>query len=162
MKKILNYFLPAILSANAYAVQEQQPAPACPAVFSTSQTSFDPANFKGKVVLIDFWATWCPPCIKSMPFFNSLHNTLSTSGFEVVAINVDEDAKTAHEFLTDHPVDYPVAFDPNGNCPKTYELKGMPSSYLLDKSGKVNLIHIGYKDSDQAHLRDRIDTLLKQ
>lgn len=154
--------MPIILSSSAHAAQENQSAPSCPATFSDQQTSFDPKAFQGKVILLDFWATWCPPCIKSMPYFNSLHHELAPAGFEVVAINVDEDSNTAREFLTTHPVDYPIAFDPDGECPKIYDLKGMPSSYLIDKSGKVRLIHIGYKDSDQAILREHINRLLNE
>jgi len=97
-----------------------------------------------------------------MPFFNSLHKSLMQSDFQVIAINVDEDTQAAQQFLSEHSVDYPIAFDPTGDCPKTYDVKGMPSSYLLDKTGKVRFIHVGFKDSDQALLSEYINILLNQ
>jgi len=142
------------------AVEEGQTAPACPAQMQNQAGSLQPAAFAGKVVLIDFWATWCGPCQKSMPFFNQLRNEKLKDGFEIIAINVDEDKQAVSDFLKSHPVDYPIAFDPNGECPRSYEVKAMPSSYLLDKSGKVRHIHLGYRDSDQAELREQIQALL--
>ncbi|OAI08860.1 TlpA family protein disulfide reductase [Methylomonas methanica] len=161
MNKAL-FFFPLLLlgSFSTTAVELGQPAPACPAVFSETKLSVDPSNFKGKVVLLDFWATWCPPCIKSMPFFNGLHQELGKDGFEVVAINLDEDRDTVSQFLTEHQVNYPIAFDPQGECPKIYDVKAMPSSYLLDKSGIVRKIHLGFREGDQALLREQIKSLL--
>lgn len=162
MKKLtLTVFLSLTFAGHAQASLEGQPAPACPAQVEQTRQSFDPAQYAGKVVLVDFWATWCPPCLKSMPFFNNLYNEYSENGLEIVAINVDEDTQAAQQFLKDHPVDYPMAFDPNGECPKTYNVSAMPSSYLLDKSGTVHKIHLGYRDSDQSILREQIIQLLK-
>jgi thiol-disulfide isomerase/thioredoxin len=161
MRNLPLLILPLVLNcSNVYAVEEGQPSPACPAVLTETSTSVDPNTFKGKVVLIDFWATWCPPCLKSMPFFNGLRNELLKNGFEIVAINVDEDSETARQFLQSHPVDYKMAFDPKGECPKIFDVKGMPSSYLIDKKGVVRKIHIGYRESDQTQLREHIQALL--
>jgi thiol-disulfide isomerase/thioredoxin len=158
------FFLPLLLLSSFFstAAEVGQPAPTCPAIFSRTNVSLDPSDYKGKVVLLDFWATWCPPCIKSMPFFNALHNELGKDGFEVVAINLDEDHDTVSAFLAEHKVNYPIAFDPQGECPKTYDVKAMPSSYLLDKSGIVRKIHLGFRDGDQALLREQIKSLLSQ
>lgn len=151
-----------LISTLADAADEGQSAPACPAKIQTSQQAFDPSSFRGKVVLVDFWATWCPPCLKSMPFFNSLYRELPNDKFEIVAINVDEDSKTAEQFLQDHPVDYPIAFDPKGECPQIYTVKAMPSSYLIDKQGAIRTIHLGYRDGDGTVLRNAIDKLVNE
>ena len=156
------FLLLSTASPVTYSVQEGQAAPACSTPLSASQAGLKPEAYLGKVVLIDFWATWCGPCQKSMPFFNHLRNERLKDGFEIVAVNVDEEAETAREFLQSHPVDYPVVFDPAGECPKAYQVKAMPSSYLLDKSGKVRYVHLGYRDSDQASLREQIQALLAE
>jgi thiol-disulfide isomerase/thioredoxin len=161
MKK--NLLSIALLLGNChlvYAVEEGQIPPVCTVQMQARQAGLKLNDYKGKVVLIDFWATWCGPCQKSMPFFNSLRNERQKDGFEIIAINIDEDQEIARQFLLSHPVDYPTAFDPGGECPKSYQVKAMPSSYLIDKTGKVRYIHLGYRDSDQAVLREHIQTLL--
>lgn len=138
------------------AVQLGEILPSCTSVIKNA------GDFKGKVILIDFWATWCPPCLKSMPFLNKLRNELKPQGFEVLAINVDEDIKIAQEFLGRYPVDYKVKFDPEGKCPAIYDVKVMPSSYLVDRSGKVSFIHLGFRDKDQTIIRQKITEALAQ
>jgi thiol-disulfide isomerase/thioredoxin len=149
-------------SHSLQAIEEGQTAPQCPATNPTTQKTVDPSILRGKVILVDFWATWCPPCLKSMPFFNSLFHELPQDKFEIIAINVDEDSDTVNQFLQEHPVDYPIAFDPKGECPKIYNVKAMPSSYLLDKKGVVRKIHLGYRDGDQTVLRNDIAGLLNE
>ncbi len=131
---------------------------ACP----DNKQIIDPAKLNGKVVLIDFWATWCPPCIQSMPFFNKLQHELKDEGFEILAVNVDEEQSVVTEFLKAHPVDYPIVYDPEGHCPRAYELKAMPSSYLLDKSGKIRQVFLGFRDSDQNTIKSEIKQLLTE
>lgn len=160
MKNLLFTALFLINSGASLAADVGQAAPSCPAVLAETGKGLDPSHYQGKVVLIDFWATWCPPCIKSMPFFNSLRKELQQNGFEILAVNVDEDSEAARDFLKTNPVDYPIAFDASGECPKIFELKAMPSSYLLDKSGQIRKIFLGYRDADQAAIRAEIQALL--
>jgi len=163
MKKIfLSLALACASLSTAQAAQEGQQAPECPAALTGTGDKLDISAYKNKVVLIDFWATWCPPCQKSMPFFNELHNQNLKAGFEIIAINVDENSETAKEFLKSHPVDYKMAFDPNGSCPGIFDVKAMPSSYLVDKTGKIRHIHLGFRDEDQALLREQIAALLAE
>jgi thiol-disulfide isomerase/thioredoxin len=159
-KKLLSTVLLLGNWHSVYALEVGQVPPACPVQMQARQTSLKLNDYKGKVVLVDFWATWCGPCQKSMPFFNSLFNELKKDGFEIVAINVDEDQETARQFLQSHPVVYSTGYDPDGECPKAYEVKAMPSSYLIDKTGKVRYVHLGYRDSDQPLLREQIQALL--
>jgi len=146
----------------AQAAQQGQQTPECPAALTETGDKLALSAYKNKVVLIDFWATWCPPCQKSMPFFNELRNQHLKDSFEIVAINVDEDSETAKEFLKTHPVTYPIAFDPSGDCPSVFDVKAMPSSYLVDKAGKIRQIHLGFRDEDQALLREQIAALLAE
>ncbi len=164
MKYLVSFvaLLLSLLSFSASALQEGQAVPQCPVLLSDNAQKLDLADYKGKVVLIDFWAVWCGPCQKSMPFLNNLRNELHQKGFEVIAINVDEDSDDAKEFLKEHPVDYPVGFDSLAECPKVFDVKVMPSSYVMDKAGKLRKIHYGYRDSDQSEIRQSITTLIAE
>jgi thiol-disulfide isomerase/thioredoxin len=161
-KHFLSLALAFACHCTAQAAQEGQSTPDCPSALTESGDKLALNAIKNKVVLIDFWATWCPPCQKSMPFFNELHTQYLKDGFEIVAINVDEDSETAREFLKAHPVAYKTAFDPSGDCPGIFDVKAMPSSYLVDKTGKIRQIHLGFRDEDQAVLREQISALLAE
>lgn len=138
-----------------------QTPPPCSAIENNGTVvNFD--TYKGKVLLIDFWATWCPPCKKSMPFLNNLRNQRLKDGFEILAINVDENSEDAKSFLKENPVDYKIAYDPNGDCPQKFAVKAMPSSYLVDKAGKIRLIHLGFRDEDEAKIQDQVSNLLAE
>ncbi|WP_096084858.1 TlpA disulfide reductase family protein [Agaribacterium haliotis] len=120
------------------------------------------SDYKGKVVYLDFWASWCGPCRVSLPLLNDMYKELAPKGFEVVAVNIDETQADAVNFLTEYPVDYPVLADPEGSVPAVYEPKGMPTSYLIDRSGRVQIVHTGFKKGDLPAIRSKIETLLAQ
>lgn len=164
-KKTLRYFSATLLALTPWfsqAANEGEPAPTCPSALSFDHKPLDLDAFRGKVILIDFWATWCPPCKKSMPFLNQLRNEKLQSNFEIIAVNVDEDSEEAKKYLESNPVDYPQFFDPKGQCPSLFAVKAMPSSYLVDKSGTIRKVHLGFRDEDQATLRERISALLSE
>ena len=119
-------------------------------------------QFRGKVVYLDFWASWCGPCRQSLPLLNKLRGELRRSGFEVVAVNLDENTKNAKRFLRKFPVNYPVLLDPKGKVADRYELPGMPTSFLIDKRGKVRVVHIGFKPKDINKIRKQVISLLKR
>jgi len=157
---MLSIFLGASFMVKAELIGQQ--VPACPAMLQTSNKHIDFDKYQGKVVLIDFWATWCPPCKQSMPFLNALRNELFDQGFEVVAINVDEDREQVEKFLLANPVDYQLAYDSSGKCPELFDVKAMPSSYFIDRQGVIRAIHLGYRESDKEHIRLEIDKLLAE
>lgn len=137
-----------------------EPLPGCPALTAPAPGADRPTAWQGKVLLIDFWATWCPPCRRAMPFFNDLRSELGTRGFEVLAVNVDEDSDEARRFLQRYPVDYPVLMDPQGQCPAAFGVQAMPSTYLVDRDGRIRSIQLGFHEHDKASLRSRITALL--
>ena len=110
---------------------------------------------------LDFWASWCGPCKKTFPWLNELQKKYGKDGFEVVGVNVDAKKADADKFLASTPADFTVLFDPAGATPATYEVQGMPSSFIIDRAGKVHLAHRGFKDGEAAELEAEIKKLLQ-
>lgn len=162
MLKSILFLTLFIYHSSAYAMQPGDSIPLCEAKMMRSGLALDLSQYKNKVLLIDFWATWCPPCKQSMPFLNALRNELQEKGFEIIAINVDEKSQDAQDFLDRFPVDYTVAFDPEGLCPARYGVQAMPSSYFIDRQGKVRHIHLGFRQIDEAEIRAQVIGLLME
>ncbi len=127
-----------------------------------STAQFSLADVRGKVVLVDFWASWCAPCRESLPQYEKLYTGLAHADFEIVAVNLDEELGDVKKFLAAHPVNYPVVLDPAGDVPRAFGLGGMPTSYLIDRSGVVRLRSQGFNLRDIAILRDEIGKLARE
>lgn len=113
-------------------------------------------QFRGKVVYVDFWASWCVPCRKSFPWLNQMQARYGKSGLKIIAINLDEDSQLAKKFLKQYPAKFTVGFDPSGKSAEAYGLRGMPSSYLIDRHGKLLFSHVGFRSDDRAELEQKI------
>lgn len=118
-------------------------------------------QYKGKVVYVDFWASWCGPCAQSFPFMNQLHSELQSKGLEVVGVNLDEEPAEAKAFLAKTPAKFTILADASGQCPQDFGVKAMPSSYLIDRQGVVRHVHLGFKPSEASQLREQVVDLLK-
>ena len=119
------------------------------------------ADFQGKLVYLDFWASWCPPCRISMPELESLHKEFPADRFTILAVNLDEDRNKALKFLERVPVGYPILIDTDGEVPARYQLPGMPTGYLLNASGVVLHVHKGYRPGDKELIRQLVIENLK-
>jgi len=117
--------------------------------------------YHGKLVYLDFWASWCGPCKKSFPWMNDMQKRYGAQGLQVIAVNLDAKRTDALEFLSIVPVGFTIGFDPAGSVARSYGVKGMPSSVLIAPDGHVIGMHEGFNDSDKAELEDRIRTSLK-
>ena len=117
-------------------------------------------NLKGKVVYLDFWASWCDPCRKSFPWMNDMHSRYDSEKFIIVAVNLDASKTEATKFLQKVPAKFNVAYDPDGSVAEKYQLKAMPSSYLIDKQGNLVFAHKGYREGDTAEIEEKIRQLL--
>ena len=119
-------------------------------------------GLKGKVVYLDFWASWCSPCRKSFPWMAEMHNKYKDKGLVVLAVNLDKSKDKAAGFLTDFHPEFPIAYDPEGKTAELYKVMGMPSSYIIDRNGQLQLSHVGFRESDTAELENHIRKLLQQ
>ncbi|QGU31868.1 TlpA disulfide reductase family protein [Thermochromatium tepidum] len=154
-----------VLTCGSMAIQAAEPgtpAPSCRVPTLSGHSSVDPSASRAKVVYLDFWASWCGPCAQSFPVLDQLQSELGGQGFEVIAINLDEEPQEALGFLQRHPVHFTIGADPEGRCPRLYGVKGMPTSYLIDRAGRIREVHEGFKTSDTAKRRAQIESLLSE
>lgn len=110
----------------------------------------------GSVVYLDFWASWCGPCRQSFIWMNQMQAQYRSKGFQVLAVNLDARTDDAMKFLAAVPADFTVAFDSKGQTPRVYGVKGMPTSFLIDRSGKVIMRHVGFRPADREELEKQI------
>lgn len=142
------------------ATEVGQPAPqfTLPSLQQDRQTALK--EFAGKVIYLDFWASWCAPCRTSFPALNKLYEKLKAQGFEVVAVNLDENKANAERFLKAFPVGFTVLRDNNGEWADQYGVASMPTSFIIDKQGMVQHIHHGFTSDDINGLENKITQLL--
>jgi len=150
-----------ISPATAVAVEEGDKAPefTLPSIHEGAP-AISLGDLSGKTVFVDFWASWCAPCLKSLPLYNDLYHKYKDQGFEMVAVNVDNPIEDGQDFLLDTPLDFLIPSDPEGDIPELYKVIGMPTSYLIDPDGTVTLVHVGFRDGDIEHIEEAIQKSL--
>lgn len=116
---------------------------------------------QGKVVYLDFWASWCGPCRESFPWMNAMQAKFKQKGLQVIAINLDANNDDAQKFLAQHAAQFTVLFDSKGVTPRQYGVKGMPSSFLINKDGKILVQHKGFNNTDRVELEQKIQSALE-
>ena len=115
---------------------------------------------QGKVVLVDFWASWCAPCREEMPVLEALHEKYATKGLVIVGINIDNSKKKMNSFLKGSPVSFRIVHDPKIEVAQRYEPGTMPSSYFIGRGGKLRYVHEGFRKKDAAAIERKIVALL--
>jgi cytochrome c biogenesis protein CcmG, thiol:disulfide interchange protein DsbE len=144
---------PATAGSNP-ARADSVPAPGFTLATRTGTVDLD--SLRGKVVLVDFWASWCEPCRRSFPWLASLHQRYAQRGLTIVAINLDKDRAAAEAFLKRFPAPFPVAFDPPGKSAEAFGVSAMPTSYLIGPTGTVLYSHEGFTPKDTSGIEARI------
>jgi thiol-disulfide isomerase/thioredoxin len=118
------------------------------------------SSHKGKVIYVDFWASWCGPCRKSFPWMNNIQEKYQQQGLVIISVNVDNNKALADKFLAEIPANFTVFYDPKGKVARQFKLKGMPSSYIIDRSGKVISTHVGFSQSKKTKYEQELIALL--
>jgi peroxiredoxin len=129
---------------------------------SASGENLKLSEYRGEVVLINFWASWCGPCRQEMPLLDELHQRYKSLGFTVLGVNVEEDSTQARKLLQDLPVSFPVLFDNQSNVSRQYDVVAMPSTVLIDRSGKLRYLHKGYQPGLEDTYLEQVRELIRE
>ena len=156
------FALTLALYRNANAFEAGQAAPNCSLTLVGDGQRYDMRQLRGKVLYVDFWASWCSPCAQSFPFLNDLDNELRGQGLHVLGINLDEKPDDAKAFLEKHPANFTVAVNADGQCPRDFGVQAMPSSYLVDRQGIIRHVHLGFRRGEAEQLRGLVEQLLAE
>ena len=150
----------SFFNAHAIATEKGNPIPACMASPLGEVKPESIQKNKGQVVYVDFWASWCIPCAHSFPFLNELHQEFKDKGLQIIGINMDENVEDAKAFLAKTPAQFTIMADTSAQCAKDFDVKAMPSSYLIDRKGIVHHVHQGFRSEDIKELRALVGNLL--
>jgi len=126
-----------------------------------ADTVLDLGALHGKVVYVDFWASWCAPCLESFPWMNRIQEDFGPDGLVVIGVNVDHEHADAERFLKQHAAHFHVIFDPQGLAPEKFGVQRMPTSLLVDRHGEVRLRHEGFRLVDRESLEQQIRALIR-
>jgi thiol-disulfide isomerase/thioredoxin len=147
---------PAVFSA------EERQAPDCSLRAVDDSRTYELRELRGRVVWVDFWASWCGSCAEAVPFLNDLEREFGAQGFAVLGINLDEERGDALAFLAEHPAAFAQAADAAGDCPRSFGVETMPASYLIDRTGAIRYVHAGFRPGEAPALRARVLELVAE
>ena len=160
-KTLRTLLVAALLAAPALAVAPAGPAPK----FQLASMAGKPVSldqYKGQVVMINFWASWCGPCREEMPILEKLHAKYKPMGFTMIGVNVEPDSAEAAKWLKATPVTFPILFDTKSEVSKLYSVQSMPSTVIIDRKGNLRWLHRGYKAGDENEYLNQIRALVRE
>jgi peroxiredoxin len=120
------------------------------------------AQYKGQVVMLNFWASWCGPCRQEMPLLEDIYKKYNKLGFTLIGVNVEPDSKAADDWLKQTPVSFPVLYDKDSKVSRMYDVSGMPSTVIIDRKGNLRFLHHGYKPGDESEYLNSIRSLIRE
>lgn len=165
MKRSIRSFLALALTCAALVAQAE-PGVGAPApdftLPSRDGDSVRLADLRGDVVLVNFWATWCPPCRQEMPLLDQLHARYAPLGFSLLGVNVEQDSALAEQFLAEVPVGFPILLDPEERVSELYGVPAMPTTVLIDRSGTVRFVHYGYRPGDEEAVQNAVRSIMRE
>jgi peroxiredoxin len=160
MKHIV-FFLLVLATPLSYSAVDSGPATNFTLKSATGE-NIRLSEYRGQVVLLNFWASWCGPCRQEMPKLDDLHQKYESLGFTVFGVNVEQDRKMADKILKDIPVTFPVLFDDENGVSDQYDVDAMPLTLLIDRDGEIRYMHRGYQPGYEDEYEKQIRTLIKE
>ncbi len=163
IRKLLTGFALAVLATSSLAASDLSGLPAPDfALKSATGENLRLSEYRGDVVLINFWATWCGPCRQEMPLLDQLYTRYERVGFSLLGVNIDDDSARAMEMIRELGVSFPVLFDARKEVSQLYNVDAMPVTVLVDREGTVRYVHKGYKPGYEEMYLDQIRSLLRE
>jgi len=163
IRKFVSTLLVTVFAATSLASSglEGQVAPDF-ALKSSTGENLRLSEYRGDVVMINFWATWCGPCRQEMPLLDELYTRYERVGFNLLGVNIDDDSRRAMQMIDELGVNFPVLFDSRKEVSKLYEVEAMPVTVLVDREGNVRYVHHGYKPGYEDKYLDQVRSLLRE
>ena len=160
LKGVLLLLIVCLVPVAGFSTNQEQVAPNFTVQHLLNDAQVSLEQYKGKVVYLDFWASWCPPCLKSFPFMDELQAQYGADGFVVIAVNIDENSQDAREFMGRTQASFFVGRDEQGDIAESYDVKAMPSTYLIGRDGLIKEVHRGFRSSDKDKIRQMVSSLI--
>jgi peroxiredoxin len=159
---ILTSLLISIASINrAHAINPGDLAPGF-SLLSAEKKSVSLSDFSGKVVYLDFWASWCATCRSTLPWMNELQNKFAGENFSVLAVNLDQNPEKAKRIIEELRIQFPILYDAEGKIAKLFQLPAMPTSFLINQKGELVATYLGFRNGDPEQIESSIRHLLMQ
>ena len=154
----------SVLAATSLAASGNLTGQSAPdfALKSSTGANLRLSEYRGDVVMINFWATWCGPCRQEMPLLDELYSRYQRVGFSLLGVNIDDDSRKAMNMVSELGVSFPVLFDNRKEVSKMYQVDAMPVTVILDREGTVRYVHQGYKPGYEEKYLDQIRSLLRE
>ena len=123
---------------------------------ATSDDEWDLSSHAGKVVIVDFWASWCVPCRRSFPWLNAMHQKYADEGLVIIGVNLDADRSEAMKFLEEFPAEFSIFYDESKDLAREFGVVAMPSSFVIGRDGQIRKKHFGFKVKKQDEYESAI------
>lgn len=120
------------------------------------------SEFRGQVVMLNFWASWCAPCRQEMPLLEELYNKYKSLGFTLLGVNVEQDSSKASTLLRNIKVSFPILFDNKNQVSKAYKVSAMPTTVIIDRDGNMRYLHLGYKPGYENDYQKQVRALIRE
>lgn len=162
MKLVLSFIAAMLLATTSLADNIEGPAPDFTLKSNQDGQNLRLEDFRGQVVMVNFWASWCGPCRQEMPLMDDIFKKYEKFGFTILAVNVDEDSADADRFLSDVPVSFPVLYDNESRISEMYDVDAMPTTVMIDRNGNKRFLHRGYKDGYEKKYEKQVKKLIRE